>query len=162
MYTCFCSALLCNAKDNIFLGKPSTCESRIEPEIRHRPILEDPGEQIKSFWGYQLQSALSRLFRNRLHWNFVWKRVGHASVPWKLQKRQQHNSGAPELRGKPQSPPTEAQSDRFEQSVPLFMVEWAQGGHSRPKMSLRHPCANIVTALCAQFLSHTRFFFQMC
>ena len=95
-------------------------ESRIEPEIRHRPILEDPGVQIESFWGYQLQSALSRLFRNRLHWNFVWKRVGHASVPWKLQKRLQ---GCSDTSKKLKVHPPRAQSERFEQSVPLFTIE---------------------------------------
>ena len=84
------------------------------------PMLEDPEVQIKSFWGYQLQSALSRSFRNRLHWNFVWKRVGHASVPWKLQKRLQ---GCSDTSKKLKVHPPRAQSERFEQSVPLFTIE---------------------------------------
>ena len=77
----------------------------------------------RRFLGYRRQSAPSRLFRNRLHRNFVWKRVAHASALWKLQKHQQSSSKTHKT---PKVHPPRPHPDRFEQSVPLFTTEPTQ------------------------------------
>ena len=130
------------------------------------PIIQDLGEQIVAFWDIAFnllhlacfatvctEISSGNALRMRLHPENP-KNAFQAVLT--LRKTQSSPTEAP-------SPPTEAPSDRFEQSVPLFTIEWAQIGHLRSKISLRYPCANIVTALCAQlFSSLTLKAFEMC